>query len=262
MCLILLSFRTHRGFPLVVAANRDEHHARPAAPATFWPDHPRIYAGRDLEKGGTWMGISTTGRFAAITNFREGRAAAAAPRSRGAIVCDFLKGEIPAPDYLDAIAADACAYNPFSVIAGDLASLHAWTSGDDLPPQALAAGVHGLSNHRLGTPWPKVSAGVAALSATVDAGDADAVAAAMFAFLGSREPAPDAQLPDTGVGLQRERELSPPFISGMQYGTRVSTLLLVGADGMVYFHEKRYAAGGVPAGEDLRAFRLEAPLTV
>jgi uncharacterized protein with NRDE domain len=261
MCLILFSHRAHRFFPLVVAANRDEHHARPAAAAAFWPDQPRIHAGRDLEKGGTWMGISTTGRFSAITNFREGRAGPAAPRSRGDIVSGFLAADAPADAYLDGLAADAGSFNPFSVIAGDLQQLYAWSNRGDAAPQPITWGVHGLSNHRLNTPWPKVSAGIATLSATLDEDDADAIAAAMFTFLARRDTVPDADLPDTGIGLQRERELSPPFIAGTHYGTRTSTLLLVSRDGTVFFHEKRYAAGGVEAGGDLRAFRLETPVT-
>jgi uncharacterized protein with NRDE domain len=261
MCLILFSCAAHRFFPLVIAANRDEHHARASTAAAFWPDLPHIYAGRDLEKGGTWMGISTRGRFSAITNFREGRAGPAAPRSRGEIVSGFLADDAPAGPYLDKLAADAAEYNPFSVIAGDVDGLHVWSNRGPSAPQPITAGVHGLSNHLLDTPWPKVSAGVAALSATLDERDADCIAGAMFAFLASRKAVSDGALPDTGVGLQRERELSPPFIAGEHYGTRTSTLLLVGRDGTVIFHEKRYGSGGVQTGEDLRAFRLDSAIT-
>jgi len=261
MCLILFSCGAHRFFPLVVAANRDEHHARPAAAAAFWPDHPHIYAGRDLEKGGSWMGISTRGRFCAITNFREGRPGPAAPRSRGDIVSGFLAGEMSAASYLEALAADAGDYNPFSVLAGDLSGLHAWSNRSDAAPRRIADGVHGLSNHLLDTPWPKVSAGVAALSSTLDEQDADSIAGTMFSYLAGRDVVPDAALPETGIGLQRERELSPPFITGAHYGTRTSTLLLVGRDGTVFFHEKRYGPEGVQTGEDLRAFRIESAVT-
>lgn len=254
MCLILLGFRAHRHFPLVVAANRDEHYSRPAAPATFWDDHPAIYAGRDLEKGGTWMGINTNGRFAAITNYREGQPGAAAPRSRGELVSGFLAGDAAAPDYFSAIAgAD---YNPFSMIAGDLDALgfHSNRGNGFLP---VAPGVHGLSNHLLDTPWPKVQAGMTAVAATREFDDPDAVSATLFALLADRASAPDPQLPATGITPQRERELSPPFISGEHYGTRSSTVLLVHAGGDVFVHEKRYGPRGQPLGETARAFRLE-----
>lgn len=261
MCLILFSFGAHLAFPLVVAANRDEHHARPAAAAAFWPDHPQVYAGRDLEKGGTWMGITTGGRFAAITNYREGQAGPAAPRSRGAIVSDFLTGDSHAADYLGRVSSDAADYNPFSVIAGDLRGLQVYSNRDAAGAQTIAPGIHGLSNHLLDTPWPKVSAGKAVLAGTADDDDPDRIAATLFAFLGERDVANDAQLPDTGISRQRERELSPPFITGEYYGTRTSTLLLVSRSGDVIFHEKRFAAGGIAAGEDLRVFRLESSVT-
>jgi uncharacterized protein with NRDE domain len=254
MCLILLSFRAHRHFPLVVAANRDEHFARPAASAGFWADHPGVYAGRDLEQGGTWMGIHTNSRFAAVTNYRQGRPGGAAPRSRGALVRDFLVGEIAAPDYLDAI--DGSQFNPYSLIVGDLDGLY-FQSNRGSGVTCIAPGVHGLSNHLLNTPWPKVTAGIAALDSTRNFDDPDAIGNVMFALLAERVPAQESELPDTGIDRQRERELSPPFILGSHYGTRTSTLLLVHASGEVFVHEKRYGPEALPAGEDARAFRLE-----
>ena len=254
MCLILFSFRAHRHFPLVVAANRDEHFNRPAAAAAFWDDHPGVYAGRDLEQGGTWMGISIRGRFAAVTNYRQGRPGAAAHRSRGALVSNFLTGETPASSYMAGI--DGGQYNPYSLIAGDLDALFFQSNrGNGVLP--VAPGVHGLSNHLLDTPWPKVTAGRAALAATCDSDDPDAIGSALFAMLSERRHAQDPQLPDTGIDRQRERELSPPFITGSHYGTRTSTLLLVHASGEVFVHEKRYGPGGLPSGGDARAFRLE-----
>jgi uncharacterized protein with NRDE domain len=262
MCLILLSFRAHRHFPLVVAANRDEHYSRPAAPAAFWDDHPEIYGGRDLEKGGTWMGLHSVGRFAAITNYREGKPGAAAPRSRGELVKGFLTGSDSAETYFRAAAAHNAAYNPYSMIAGDLDGLSFYSNR--IPQaQSVAPGVHGLSNHLLDTPWPKVTAGSAALGATLYWDDPDAISAAMFSLLADNEPAAEAGLPDTGITRQRERELSPPFICGEHYGTRTSTVMLVHASGEVFFHEKLFGPNGTPAGENARAFRLHraAPLT-
>lgn len=256
MCLILFSLRAHRHFPLVVAANRDEHYSRPAAPAAFWDDHPEIYGGRDLEKGGTWMGLRSDGRFAAITNFRRGVPAAPAPRSRGELVSNFLTADCSAEAYFRDISANSTAYNPYSMLAGDTDSI-SFYSNQAGKVQAVAPGVHGLSNHLLDTPWPKVVNGVAVVAATRDFDDPDAISAALFAMLEDRRTAPDPQLPDTGINRQRERELSPPFISGEHYGTRTSTVVLIAESGDVFFHEKRYAAGGIASGEAARAFRLQ-----
>jgi uncharacterized protein with NRDE domain len=256
MCLILFSFRAHRHFPLVVAANRDEHYSRPAAPAAFWDDLPEIYGGRDLEKGGTWMALHGDGRFAAITNYREGVPGPAAPRSRGELVSGFLAGTSTAEDFFRQAASRNNEYNPYSMIAGDLESLH-FHSNRIAQPQTIAPGVHGLSNHLLNTPWPKVTTGIAALSSTTEFDDPDAISSVMFPLLLSDQPAPDLQLPDTGITRQREKELSPPFIRGEHYGTRTSTVVLVNTTGDVFFHEKRFGPGGVPASEDARAFRIQ-----
>lgn len=259
MCLILFGFRAHRRFPLVVAANRDEHHDRPAAPAGFWDDQPEIYGGRDLEKGGTWMGLHTGGRFAAITNFRAGRPGPAAPRSRGELVSGFLAGDAGAAEYLRAASARDGEYNPYSLLAGDPDALY-FHSNRAPGPQAVAPGIHGLSNHLLDTPWPKVVAGISAMTSALASDDPDSISSLLFAMLADREAAPDAQLPDTGIDRQRERELSPPFIAGDRYGTRTSTVLLVSSSGDVFFHEKRFGPGGDPGGEAARAFRLQRSL--
>ena len=257
MCLILLSFRAHRHFPLVVAANRDEHYSRPAAPAGFWDDHPEIYGGRDLEKGGTWMGIHCNGRFAAITNYRAGQPGPAAPRSRGALVSEFLTGNEVAADYFQEVAAVAAEYNPFSLIAGDMNQLGFYSNRSEAMTP-IAPGVHGLSNHLLDTPWPKVEKGITAVSETRPLDDPDVISATLFGLLNDRTPAHDPLLPDTGITRQRERELSPPFIVGEHYGTRTSTVLLVNTHGDVFVHEKRYGPNGVVLGEDARAFRLQS----
>lgn len=256
MCLILFSFRAHRHFPLVVAANRDEHFNRPAAAAAFWDDHPEIYGGRDLEKGGTWMGLHSSGRFAAVTNFREGRPGPAAARSRGELVMDYLAGSAGAPDYLATVAARSDDFNPYCLLAGSPDSLY-FLSNRGGSMQTVAPGVHGLSNHLLDTPWPKVVTGKAVMESTRDIDDPDAIGAVMFAGLADRKPAADSALPDTGIPRQRERELSPPFILGEQYGTRTSTLLLIHSSGDVFFHEKRFGPLGIPEGEDARGFRLQ-----
>ena len=202
------------------------------------------------------MALHGDGRFAAITNYREGVPGPAAPRSRGELVSGFLAGTSTAEDFFRQAASRNNEYNPYSMIAGDLESLH-FHSNRIAQPQTIAPGVHGLSNHLLNTPWPKVTTGTAALSSTTEFDDPDAISSVMFPLLLSDQPAPDLQLPDTGITRQREKELSPPFIRGEHYGTRTSTVVLVNATGDVFFHEKRFGPGGVPASEDARAFRIQ-----
>lgn len=257
MCLILFSLHAHRHFPLVVAANRDEHYSRPAAPAAFWDDHPEIYGGRDLEKGGAWMGLHRNGRFAAITNFREGRPAPAAPRSRGELVSGFLTGNNDAHAYFRAVAQRQSEFNPYSMIAGSLDALHFHSNrGNGIV--RIAPGVHGLSNHLLDTPWPKVALGMQAVEATRALDDPDDISAQLFGVLSDHTAAAVSKLPDTGIDRQRERELSPAFITGEHYGTRASTVLLVHESGDVFVHEKRFGPRGLALGEDARAFRLQS----
>jgi uncharacterized protein with NRDE domain len=255
MCMILLAFHAHPNYPLIIAANRDEAYARMAAPAAFWGDHPHIHAGRDLEKGGTWLGITRDGRIAAVTNYRAGYTPRDALRSRGELVSRFLIGSDSAAGYLAQVAAHGDAYNGFSLIAGDLDALF-FLSNHGRGVERISNGVHGLSNHLLDTPWPKVERGKRTLHDLLHAGE-HALVCGLFDFLADRTPAHDQALPDTGVGLQRERELSPAFISGARYGTRASTLVLVRGDGEVLFHERSFGAEGRALGEVSNRFHVE-----
>lgn len=255
MCLILISVNSHPDFPLIIAANRDEAYARMAAPAAFWGDHSHVYGGRDLEKGGTWLGMTRSGRIAAVTNYRAGYGAGDAPRSRGELVSRFLLGNESAPAYLAQVAARGGEYNGFSLIAGGLDALY-FVSNRGAGVERIADGVHGLSNHLLDTPWSKVERGKHALLKLQGAKE-DALAAGLFDFLADRSTAGDQALPDTGVGVQRERELSPAFICGERYGTRASTLVLVGGNGEVVFRERSFGANGRPLGETSGRFMLE-----
>ncbi len=257
MCLILLAFRAHARFPLIVAANRDENHLRPAAAAAFWEDHPQIYGGRDLEKGGTWMGITRAGRFAAITNYRDGLPVPAAPRSRGALVSGFLTEDQAAEDFVGSITPAQDQYGGFGLLAGDLESL-VFCSNRGASITTVAPGIHGLSNHLLDTPWPKIRRGTAALRAALDIYDESALTVALFDVLGDRTAADSPHLPDTGIPRQRERELSPAFICGELYGTRTSTVMLVHDTGEVLFHEKRYGPNGLALDENAARFSLAA----
>lgn len=253
MCLILFAVDAHPAYHLVVAANRDEWFDRPTAPAAFWDDAPAVLAGRDLEANGTWMGVTRGGRFAALTNFRDPAANRPGARSRGALVRDFLAGAGAAPDYLRAVAAEAERYNPFSLLVGDARGLFYFSNraGAIVP---VAPGVHGLSNHLLDVPWPKVRLGKSRLAERLR-GEVDPDA--LLAALDDPVPAPDDALPRTGVALDWERDLSPVRIRTRDYGTRASTVLLVSRDGCVTFVERSFDAVGAATGTVRYDFRLE-----
>jgi uncharacterized protein with NRDE domain len=252
MCLILLAWRAHPEYPLVFAGNRDEAYARPSAAARFWADDPEIFGGKDLDKGGTWLGVTRSGRLAAVTNYRDGAAARTPPRSRGELAADFLRGADSPRAYLEGVAARASDYGGFTLIVTDLQRM-CWISNRGGGIGEVAPGVHGLSNHLLDTPWPKVTRGKQRLSALMKANEADLVAGLLDA-LADRAVAADSELPDTGVGLQRERELSPAFVAGERYGTRASTALLVSRGNEVVCVERRFGARGVPQGETAQRF--------
>lgn len=255
MCLILFAHNAHPDWPLIVAANRDEAYARPAAAADFWSDAPQVCAGRDLEKGGTWLGMSRNGRFAAITNYRDGISAKTAPRSRGELTAGFLLGNAGPSTYLDAISDADGEYNDFCLVIGDHDGL--WFHSNRTPGATrIAAGVHGLSNSLLDTPWPKVVRGKQELERAIRQNDSNP-AASLFAILADRSVAPDHHLPDTGVGAERERDLSPAFIASQLYGTRASTVVLIGRSGHVVFIERRFGPGGAFEGETRHEFEIE-----
>ena len=250
MCLIVVAWRCRADLPLAVAANRDEWRDRPAEPAHWWPDHPGLLAGRDLKAGGTWMGVTRSGRFAAVTNFRDPADRRSTARSRGGLVTGFLDGAESAPAYLARIAASAAEYNAFNLIVGDAATL--WYFGSrEGGARPIEPGVHGLSNHVLDEPWPKVIRGRAAMERALAAADPGP---ALFELLGDGTPAPDSALPATGVSLDWERRLSSALITGADYGTRASTVLLLGADGRIRFEERTRAPDGSEAGRAKHEF--------
>lgn len=255
MCLILLAYEAHPVYRLVVAANRDEFFARPTAPATFWGDAPQLLAGRDLQEGGTWLGITRSGRFAALTNYREPAAYRHDAPTRGRIVSDFLRGEMTPEEYGEFLLREGGTWNGFNLVFGTPDRLRYFSNRDGLSP-VLTAGIHGISNHLLDTPWPKVSRGREGL-ATLLAREDDVDPESLFSLLADHTPAPDDLLPDTGVGVDWERSLSPLFISTPTYGTRSSTLLLVGRDYGVTFMERTF--NGSP--QDPRTVVFRFPLT-
>ena len=256
MCLILFAWRAHPDYPLIFAGNRDEAYDRPSAAADFWKDDADIFGGRDLEKGGTWLGLDRSGRFAAVTNFRDGPARKPAPLSRGELTAGFLRGRDEPGTYLGRVAPAGAQYGGFSLLAGNLERLYCLSNRGGAVAE-ISSGVHGLSNHLLDTPWPKVTLGRTRLAALLAAEEKKLVDG-LFAALADRAPAPDGELPDSGVGLQRERELSPAFIAGDRYGTRASTVLLVNGAGEVIFTERAFGPLGRPLGPAVsRRFRLQ-----
>lgn len=250
MCLILVAWRQQAAFPLVVAANRDEFHARATAPAARWPQAPAIVAGRDLVAGGTWLGGSDDGRFAAVTNVREG-GAAPGRESRGLLAADFLRAGVSAADYCDAVAA-ACAdpgrYAGFNLLVGDGRELCYFSNRGDgvrrLPP-----GIYGVSNHLLDTPWPKLASAKAAFASALAALSVPPDAAPFFALLADREIVADERLPATGVPLTWERLLSAIFVCSSDYGTRASSVLLQAENGDGHLLERSFAPDGSVCGE-------------
>jgi uncharacterized protein with NRDE domain len=253
MCLALIARDAHPGYSVVIAANRDEHHARAAAPASWWKEG--WIAGRDLEAGGTWLAVNRTGRFAFVTNVREpGRRDTNAP-TRGALVTRVVADSQSAAKSVTDIVASSAAYNGFNLIAGDLASA-CWGSNRYKGVRELGPGIHGISNASMDAPWPKVVRSKAALGAWCASSNPSIES--LFAILGDRTPAPDAQLPATGVSLEWERRLSAPFIVGKDvgYGTRCSTIVLLGRDGDARLVERTFDAAGHPVGDVDQRFEL------
>lgn len=237
MCLILLAVAAHPRFPLVLAANRDEFYDRPTEAADFWPDAPDILAGRDLKDGGTWLGITQSGRIAALTNYRDPASIKAEAPSRGWLVRNYLTGRESPDEYLDGLAARAHEYNGFSILVGDTSRL-LWYSNRG-GRQHLASGIYGLSNHLLDTPWPKVERGRTCLAEILaGAGTGAPPVEKLFALLADETKPDDALLPDTGVGIEWERILGSLFIRSPQYGTRSSTVLVVDDKNRVTFAER------------------------
>lgn len=254
MCLILLAWQAHPDFPLVVAANRDEFFARPTAPADFWTDRPGILAGRDLEGGGTWLGVSRNGRFAGLTNYRDPTRQRQGTPSRGKLVGDFLGGAMSAAEYQRELAQTGAAYNGYNLIFSDGEALHYQSNqGEGAGP--LAPGVYGLSNHLLDTPWPKVALGKSRLAAALSRLPDDA---GLLQVLRDDAIAEDRELPRTGVSVEWERLLSAAFVKSPIYGTRSSTVVLMDRHRQIGFEEVSYDASGNETGRARLGFTLES----
>lgn len=258
MCLAVIGLDAHPRFSLVIAANRDEHFARAAAPAQWWPEG--WLAGRDLVAGGTWLGIDRAGRWALLTNVREAHRNDPVAPTRGTLVTRTLADARAPQDTLRELAHEAAMYNGFNLIAG-AGSRGAWLTnrwrGQEHGPhvQPIGPGTHAISNAALDTPWLKVVNTRMRFDQWCDAGETDAEP--LFEALASREQAPDQTLPATGVTLERERLLSAPFVVTADYGTRCSTVVLMARDGIVDFEERTFDRAGHPAGAVRHRFTLE-----
>lgn len=257
MCLAILALGAHPRYRVVIAANRDEFHARTALPAHWWAEG--WLAGRDLAGGGTWLGLTRAGRWALLTNVRDPARFDPLAPSRGALVTRVLAEPAAAMTTVPAVVAAGRRHNGFNLLAGDAGDAH-WGSNRVDGARALAPGIHGLSNHLLDTPWPKVvrsKAAVAAWCAAGAGGGRDLEP--LFEILRDRRPAADAELPATGIPLDRERLLSAPFIVSEGYGTRCSTVLAIGVDGAARFVERSFDPAGRETGEVDFRFALAAP---
>jgi uncharacterized protein with NRDE domain len=252
MCLILIAWRGNPKYPLVIAANRDEYHERLAEPAHWWQDEPRILAGRDLSAGGTWLGITRHGRFAALTNFRGAPRRDDAP-SRGALVASILRSADPVPRILDHLRRVGPNHNAFNVIFsdGEYLGVYESTTGSG---RELEPGIYGLSNHLLDTPWPKVRNAKSALSKALEELP-DSRAA--LALLRDARPAPDELLPRTGLTQEWERLMSSAFIRADDYGTRCSTIISIDALRGASFEEWTWN----PAGREQSKVSFEFQVT-
>jgi len=251
MCLIVVAWQSHPDYALVVAGNRDEFYARPAAPAQWWPDAPQLLAGRDLAEvigePGTWMGMAAGGRFAALTNYRAPSEKRTDARSRGELVADFLRGDAAPHDYLDTVSRDQGAYNGFNLLACDLRELWWYSNrGSARRPQRLAPGLYGVSNALLDTPWPKLRSRVGALAEALaaDRGLPGTSITPYLDLLADERQAADFELPQTGVSPEWEKLLSSAFIRSPAYGTRASTVLRVRHDGRFDLCERSFDASG------------------
>ncbi|MEO4046826.1 NRDE family protein [Pseudomonas sp. CAU 1711] len=247
MCLIAFAWRPNHPQPLVLAANRDEFYDRPSLPLGEWPDAPGLYAGRDLQAGGTWLGVSRDGRFAALTNIRDPRQAQGR-RSRGELPVEFLRGALDAESFLAGLLPRLDDYSGFNLLLGDRRQLF-FLNSEEGWARRLQAGLYGLSNAQLDTPWPKVLRATAHLAGCLD----DPRPERLLALLQDDQQPPRVLLPDTGIGVDWELLLASVFIVGPGYGTCASSALLLDADGGVRLMERRFDAQGQATGDvDIR----------
>lgn len=239
MCLILLAYRQHRDYPLILIANRDEYYARPTRDAHWWDETP-VFAGRDLEAGGTWLGINRRGRLAAVTNVREPGGMKPGKKSRGALTQSFLSGGATPEAFLQELTPDDRDYAGFNLLLGDAEGFWFYSNRDH-GIRSIDPGVYGISNGTFDEPWPKLSSGKQELAAMLDG---EIIAADLMEILTDHQVAEDHELPQTGVSLDIERMLSSRFIRSPEYGTRACSVVTIGANKQISFSEQNYLDAG------------------
>lgn len=247
MCLIVFSYQQHTQYPLIFAANRDESYDRPSRAARFWDENPSILAGKDLQAGGTWMGINKNGEFSAITNYRDPNIKKENPPSRGQLVLDFLDSDDTSSSYLRKLQSRGNSYMGFNLLAGSLDELGYYSNQQD-NILFLDDGLFGLSNHLLETPWPKVQRAKDKMRTIISGGNI--APELFFELLADNRKAPEEELPNTGIPKEVEKKVSPIFIKSDNYGTRCSTVLLIDNNGEVTFAERRFKSGTMDIEEE------------
>jgi len=252
MCLLVFAWKAHPDYPLILAANRDEFHARPSQDAHWWPDLPNVLAGRDLQAGGTWLAVSRSGRFATVRNDREQPKPQRGLCSRGEIATKFVSGSEDAMNYVSSLTGDS--YAGVSVIAADGESI-CYTSHRGDKPRSLDPGVYGLSNASLDTPWSKLLRTRDALTKLIDTDKVNATE--LFRLLADRSPAPNPEVDSSSLPFKLARTLTAPFIVAESYGTRCSTTVLLTSDRELQFRERRFAPDGSASGDSPFSFRCQ-----
>ncbi|MBF0237944.1 MAG: NRDE family protein [SAR324 cluster bacterium] len=258
MCVLFLVSQQHSGFPFILLSNRDEFFHRPSVKAHYWKEFPDLLAGKDKKAGGTWLGVTRQGKFAIITNYRE-----IVPSkklfSRGLLVRDFLQASASVAEYVDRVNRNRQQYDGFNLLLGQIGSAGneiMYVSNRTAEVSTLSAGMYGLSNHLLDSPWPKVLAGKQRLSQLLHQERFEVQD--LFAILEDTSGFPDEQLPDTGIGIPMERLLSPLFIKTPLYGTRTSTVILMDQEGNVSFHEKNHSPIQIKKRPQTFHFQIES----
>ena len=244
MCTVIFAYKAHPEFDWILVGNRDEFHHRPSASAHFWEEHPELLAGKDLEKGGTWTGITKTGRFALLTNHRNPLLKVDTPLSRGFLTLDFLthpSAQLTAQEYATHLCKSKKAYEPYNLIVGDVQGLYYVNNITDTP-MPIEPGVHGLSNALLNTPWPKVEKAKAKMNHLIEH---FFTVSDLFEILDDHAPPEDDELPSTGVSLETERLLSTIHIESDHYGTQYKTVMLIDKNRLVRFYERHKTKNGI-----------------
>lgn len=258
MCLIIFAHQPNTESPLLLAANRDEFYARPTSPSRFWPDHPHILAGQDDEAGGTWMGITRQGRFAAITNYRDPAASPRGKRSRGLLVSDYLNSEASPESFLQELQENIDNYADFNLLVGDNSN-DLWyftsTASGQQHIRKLPPGIYGLSNAQLDTPWPKVTLGKSRMKQLID--DAKISHDNLLETVSDPEPAKREALQKLDMTSGMDQLLSAQFICAGTYGTLSGTTLIKEYDGKVHWREQLYNEQGATYSERCYSFSVE-----